>query len=175
MKLKKYEKGFTIIELLVTISVAVAITGAAAMTIQTLMKVSPQTNNWAIALRQVQNAGYWISRDVQMSSGNITVGNKQPDFLTLEVPYEAAADNITTKTIAYKFETLSGEEWLTRTDSTSGKIVIAEYISADNDKTYAQYSDNCTDNCTLSFTITAISGDVPVTKTYEAGQRVPAQ
>ena len=173
MKLKKYEKGFTMIELLVAISIAVAVTGAAAMTIQTLMKVSPQTNNWAIALRQVQNAGYWISRDVQMSSGNITVGNKQPDFLTLEVPYEAAVDNITTKTIAYKFETLSGEEWLTRTDSTSGKIVIAEYISVDN--TAAQYSDNCTDNCTLTLTITAVSGDVLVTKTYEAAQRVPAQ
>jgi len=170
MKLKTGEKGFTLIELLVAIGIAVFVVGAASMTIITMMRLTPKANNWAIALRQVQNAGYWISRDVQTSQGNIDIYPDADTFLTLTVPeWDSDLGEVVNKEIVYQFETLSGQRWLTRTDSTGGQTAIAQYISEpiqydplDPDKPY-----------TLTFTIIATSGNVPVTRQYEAMQRVP--
>jgi len=170
--LKADEKGFTLLELLVALSIAAFVVAAASMTIITMMRLSPQSNNWAIALRQVQNTGYWISRDVQMAQGEITVGTGTPTFLTLTVP-EWETDEVVPKTVVYEFEDMSGEQWLVRTESIGGSIVgqtaIAQYISMPD--TTATYDDVTR---TLTLKVTAISGNVPVTKRYETTQRVPA-
>ena len=163
MKLKTGEKGFTLLELLVTIAIAVIVVGAASMTIITIMRLTPRTNNWAIALRQVQNAGYWISRDVQMSE-DITVGTGST-FLTLIVPQISPPP----KTIVYQFADMSDNLKRLMRDDAGQQIMIAEYISSPD--TTAIYN---SDNRTLIFTITATSGNVPVTRDYEAMQRVPA-
>ena len=176
MKLKTGEKGFTLLELLVGIAIAVFVVGAASMTVITMMRLTPRTNNWAIALRQVQNAGYWISRDVMMSD-TVTPGTGDT-FLTLIVPYESGV-NIDKKEIVYYFGKLDGElnseRWLIRTDSTGGLTPIAKYIyepiqydPPDPAKPY-----------TLTFTITATLGNTDVNRAevirqYEATQRVPA-
>jgi hypothetical protein len=139
------------------------------MTIITMMRLSPQTNNWAIALRQVQNAGYWISRDVMMSQGTITVGTGAPTFLTLTVPQDSNPAN--NKQITYEFPTMYGGQTLMRNDS-GQQIMIAEYISYANAP--PPVYDTVTRTYTLTVTITATSGNVPVTKTYEATQRVRA-
>jgi len=175
MKFKVGEKGFTLIELLVGIAIAAFVVGAASMTVITMMRLSPQTNNWAIALRQVQNAGHWISRDVQMARTiEPDTDPETPTFLTLTVPeWDDDLDEVVNKTLVYEFKDINGEQWLVRTEKNSGgsivgQTAIAQYIS-DTDANY-------TDNCTLTFTITATSGDVPVTVTrdYEAMQRVPS-
>lgn len=168
MKLKKGEKGFTLIELLVTISIAALIVGAASAVIITMLRLTPRNNDWVVSLHQVQNAGYWISRDVLMSD-NITVGTGST-FLTMTQPQTQPPKKI----IVYQFEDMSGGlKRLMRTDTDNNTtIMIAEYIYSDN--TTATYSPNCSENCTLTFTITAISGNVPVTRRYETAQRVPA-
>jgi prepilin-type N-terminal cleavage/methylation domain-containing protein len=173
MKPKLGEKGFTLIELLVGLSIAAFVVGAASMTTITMIRLTPQTNNWAIALHQVQNAGHWISHDVQMSE-NVTVDENPatPEFLTLIVPeWDEVSETVVNRTIIYDFEDMpDGLKKLMRTDQDTGEqILIAEFISY----TEADYSENCTDNCTLTFTITATSGDVDVTRDYEAMQRVP--
>jgi prepilin-type N-terminal cleavage/methylation domain-containing protein len=172
MKPKLGEKGFTLIELLVGISIAAFVVGAASMTTITMMRLTPQTNNWAIALHQVQNAGHWISRDIQMSQGDITVGDGNPTFLTLTLPeWDDNLDEVVNKTVVYEFEDMSGDlKMLMRNNQTDGEqMMIAEYISTNNNDTIATYN---SDNLTLTFTITATSGDVPVTRDYEAMQRV---
>lgn len=170
MKLKKGEKGYTLIEMLVGLSIAALVVGAAAATTQTMLRLSPQNSEWAIALRQVQDAGYWISRDVMMSQ-TIEVGDKNPTFLTLTQPQI----NSTDRTVDYQFQNMSGGlKRLMRvaTADNTTTMLVAEYISSDN--TTAIYSENCTDNCTLTFTITAISGNTAVTREYETAQRIPA-
>ena len=162
MKILRNEKGFTLLELLVAITILGAIAGVMSMSVITVMKVTPRSNNWAIALRQVQNAGYWISRDVQTSQ-NITVGTGST-FLTLIVPQDPNPAN--DKTVVYRFENVSGEQWLTRTETPGGTIMIAEYISNNTTVT-------ATDNRTLAFTIEATSGGTTVTRQYKAAQRVP--
>lgn len=167
MKKRVDEKGFTLLELLVAIPIVVFVVGASSMAIITLMRVGPSSTNWAYALRQVQNAGYWISRDAQMSQGTITVGDGNPTFLTMTVPQDAnPAHN---KQIVYDFQdiaSLSSGLKLVRNDGNT--IMIAEYISIPTSPVYNS------GNRTLTFTIRATSGNVPVTKTYEATQRVPA-
>jgi prepilin-type N-terminal cleavage/methylation domain-containing protein len=174
MKLKAGEKGFTLIELLVGISIAAFVVAAASMTVITMMRLSPKTNNWAIALRQVQNTGYWISRDVQMSQGNIDIDPDPDTFLTLTLPQDQNPDN--NKHIAYKFEDMSGGlKRLMRNDQTAGQqIMIAEYIYynpvGDPDNSTRVISDQNP----VTLQITATSGDTTVMRQYEATQRVPA-
>jgi len=166
MKTKTKEMGFTLIELLVGLGIAAFVVGAASMVTISMMRLTPQNNDWAVGLRQVQNAGYWISRDVQMSQGYIAVGTWPNDtFLTMIVPQwndsTAQADNIT---FAYEFEDmLGGLKRLMRNNQTDGGgIVIAEYVS----NAVANY-----DSGTLTFTITTTSGEIEVSKDYEAMQR----
>ena len=168
MKLKKGEKGFTLIELLVGITISAFVVGAASMTTITMMRLTPQNNDWAVALRQVQNAGFWVSRDV-LTSQNLTVGTDNSTLLTLTIPQITPPD----KTIVYEFEDMpNGLKRLIRNDQAGGlETPIAEYISTDNSDTTASYS---ADSRTLTLTITATSGDVSVTRVYEATQRVPA-
>src|SRR4030043_855287 len=107
MKLKTTERGFTLIELVVGLSIAAFVVSAASMTTITMMRLTPQNNDWALALRQVQNAGYWISHDVQMAQGDITVGDGNPTFLTLTVP-EWETDAVVNKTVVYELEDMRG-------------------------------------------------------------------
>jgi prepilin-type N-terminal cleavage/methylation domain-containing protein len=179
LKILSSEKGVTLIELLVTISILAVVMAATSMTIITLMRLSPQSKDWAIALRQVQNAGYWISRDVQMSQTiDVDTDPGTPIFLTLTLPQDSDSDN--NITIVYQFESIDGEQWLVRTESIRGSIVgqtaIAQYISPD--ETTANYDDPDDQyGGTLTFTIKATSGNGPVTRDYErdykAMQRVP--
>ena len=179
MKLKTTEKGFTLIELLVGIAIAAFVVGAASMTVITMMRLSPQTNNWAIALRQVQNAGYWISRDVMMS-GEITPGDGNPIFLTLTQPQPqpstVSQPSPLPKTILYQFEDMSGGLKRLMRDDAGQQIMIAEYIYYDPLGDPANSTMVITTppspDYVLTVRIAATSGNVPVTKTYEAMQRV---
>jgi prepilin-type N-terminal cleavage/methylation domain-containing protein len=172
MKLKTGEKGFTLLELLVGITIAAFVVAAASMTIITMMRLTPKTNNWAIALRQVQDAGYWISRDVMMSQGEIFVDPVPDTFLRFIQPHQDPDPDIT---IDYEFENINGEQWLVRTESTGGQTAIATDISISD--THANYYDDPDDQDggTLTFTITATSGTAEVTRVtreYQALQRL---
>ena len=182
MKLKTTEKGLTLVELLVALSIAAFVTAAASMTIITMMRLTPMTNNWAIALRQVQDAGYWISRDVMMSQTILVDSDPgTPTFLTLTVPQPSTVSQPSPppKTIVYQFEDMPGSlKRLMRNDSVAGQQLVAEYIYYDpiNDPhSSTKVIEYVSDNRTLTFSVTAHSGNVPVpvTRQYEATQRVP--
>ena len=177
MKLKAGEKGFTLIELLVTIGIAAFVVSAASMTVITMMRLSPQTNNWAIALRQVQNAGYWISRDVQMSQQkSIIKGTGTPIFLTLILPQDPANK----KTIEYRFEDMGGDLRRLMRNDAGQQIMIAEYIYYDPlgdpaNSTRVTTTPQKENGWVFTVRIAAvISGDEKVIRRYEATQRVPA-
>ena len=173
MKKVAYEKGFTLIELLVTIGILGAIAGVMAMTVGMFLKVGPESNDRAIALRQVQNAGYWIIRDVT-GAGTVVVDDDPttPEFITLNIPV-STTDN---KTVVYDLENMMDDyKKLLRTDHDSGKqILIAEYLycdpSGDPDNTKViDYSSPL-----LKIQITAESGNARVKRKYEVTQRVPS-
>jgi prepilin-type N-terminal cleavage/methylation domain-containing protein len=67
MKLKTTEKGFTLIEMLVTLSIAAAIMGVMSASVITIFRTNAQNDEWNVNIRQVQNAGQWITRDALMA------------------------------------------------------------------------------------------------------------
>ena len=79
--MRRNEKGFTIVELVIAVSISVLVTGAAAMSTFQVLKVTQRNNDQMTVVRQVQNAGYWISRDAEMAQSAQTDNLTPPDFL----------------------------------------------------------------------------------------------
>ena len=159
MKLNRSEKGFTLIELLVTVGILGAIMGVMSMVVTSIMIITPRTNDWAITLRQVQNAGYWISRDVLMSE-NVTV-DEPGVFLALEwddgdgTHYE----------VDYVF---SDDELRRQLNGASPGTLIAQYIvEADTSFVVDAVVDT-----KYNLTVKASHGGVEVERTYQVTPRL---
>jgi prepilin-type N-terminal cleavage/methylation domain-containing protein len=67
-KLKKGEGGFTLIELLIAIALTAIITTTATMAIFQTFTGSTRSANHMVAVRQVQEAGYWVSLYAYMAA-----------------------------------------------------------------------------------------------------------
>jgi prepilin-type N-terminal cleavage/methylation domain-containing protein len=75
------EKGYTFIELMVALGILVLVSGAAAIAIYQISKGTQENNTHMNAIRQVQNAGYWICRDARMAQSIDTDNLTLPLFL----------------------------------------------------------------------------------------------
>jgi prepilin-type N-terminal cleavage/methylation domain-containing protein len=90
----KSQTGFTLIELMLAIAISGIITGGITATIFQVFNGSARTNNHMTAVRQVQNAGYWVSHDAQMAQ-DIVTGDDPDDTgfpLTLTWRYWDSSD-----------------------------------------------------------------------------------
>jgi prepilin-type N-terminal cleavage/methylation domain-containing protein len=83
----KQQRGFTFIELLISLVIASMITLVAGMMLQQLLRHSVYNTHRATAIRQVQNVGLWVSKDVINShsviSGTLDPGTRTGVFLTI--------------------------------------------------------------------------------------------
>jgi len=79
--MRRSEKGYTLIELVVAVAIIVLVSGAAFITIFQVLKGTEKNNSHMDAVRQVQNAGYWISRDAGMAQSIETDNLTPPDFI----------------------------------------------------------------------------------------------
>ncbi len=75
------ENGFAIAEFLVALSLMGMISLGALMVTGQTLKVPGRASDWATAVRQAQNVGYWVSRDALMAS---TVIGDDPDTTATE-------------------------------------------------------------------------------------------
>ena len=173
MKLRGNQSGFSLLEMLIVIGIVGTLGGVMSMTTVVMTKVSRQSNEQAAILSQVQNAGYWISRDVNMAH-TITIDEVEasPEFITLTLPVTADTD----KTVVYELQDMEGGmKKLIRSDQYTGaQALIAEYIYYDP----SGDPDDSTDvisyaSPTLAFRITAVQGEEMASERYEAIQRAP--
>lgn len=70
--INKNQRGITLVELLVAVAITGIITGGITMTIFQVFGGNERTSNHMTAVRQVQNAGYWISHNTQMAQDIVT-------------------------------------------------------------------------------------------------------
>ncbi len=169
MKLLKSERGFSLLELLIALGIISIIGGAMAMTTATIVRLTPQSNDQVIALRQAQNAGYWITRDVQAAQ-TVDINPATGEFLKLTFTVVGSDNSI----ITYRLEDMAGGKKKLVRISQGMPMLVAEYIYYDpaaNPDTSTRILEY--ENYKISFQITATTGDATVIKKYQASQRVP--
>jgi len=158
------QRGFTLVELIIAVAITGIIVGAITMTIFQVFSGNERTSNHMTAVKQVQNAGYWISHDAQMAwsvepadeSVDEPDGTRFPLTLTW-IDWDGTMNEIT-------YALVGGE--LQRSHSISGNTetsIVAQYI--DSTQTICQFA-----NGKLTLTVTAtVGGWQPAseTRTYE--------
>ena len=136
--MKHGEKGYTLIELIIAITIMVLASSAAGAAIFQILRDTERNNDHMTAARQVQNAGYWISRDAQMAETATTDYLALPDFLILSwTEWDDAGDPIY-HSATYSFEELTdGIGKLKRSHWSSAganeQTLVAQYIYYDPD------------------------------------------
>lgn len=81
--LNRGRKGFTLIELAIAMAIAGIIAAAVTMTMFQIVDTSGRTSNHMTVVRQVESAGYWFSKDVQMAQVVTPTPLPDPDGLPL--------------------------------------------------------------------------------------------
>lgn len=162
--IRRKEKGFTLIELLVGLAITSVIIVAMCMTITTLVTNSQGTTERSTALRQVQNAGYSISHDVQMAK-TVTPDGTSGFPLTLDIPIDTDENN------DYSVDYLFDGDKLKRqvydfSHTLIKETVVAEYIDVD-ETTFTALGLN-----TYELTIRASTGEAVTERSYQIEQRL---
>ena len=173
--MRQNEKGYTFIELLIAITIMALASAAAGGAIFQIFRGMESNNDHMTAVRQVQNAGYWISRDAQMAQSVTTDGLTLPDFLVLNwTVWDDAGDPIY-HTATYFFGdltdgigTLMREHWSSA--GASEETMIAQYIYYDpddvDDTSNASYLSPL-----LTVQITALFEETRETREYQVTHR----
>lgn len=157
--MKLGEKGYIYLELIVAIAIAALVAAATSMAIFQVLKNSESNSNHMTAVRQVQNAGYWIGRDTYMAQSVTAANLTSPDFLVISWTEENSGDMYQ---VVYTLENMPDNELRTlmRNQSINGETgdttLVAQYIDPDSVKTRCEFTDDI-----LSLTITARVGDGP--------------
>lgn len=158
------EKGFTLLEVLVTMAIIGIIMPMLTMSVITMMKLHVQANEQNIVLQQVQNTGYWISRDVQMA-GSITLNAPNGFPISLEIPVDTDANN--DYSVDYLFD---GNKLKRQVYNSSHVLVseslIAEYIDA-ADTTFINLAPS-----TYFLTVKSSKGENSTERSYRVSQRL---
>ncbi|MBI2934331.1 MAG: hypothetical protein HYY29_02050 [Chloroflexi bacterium] len=79
--MKAAEKGYAIVEVMITMVITAVIVPAVVMTVLQAMRIGERNNSYITAQSQVQNAGFWITRDGAMAQ---TILNDDPETPTVE-------------------------------------------------------------------------------------------
>ncbi len=161
--MKPGEKGYTLIELLIAITIMAVASGAAGGAIFQVLRNTERNNDHMTAVRQVENAGYWISRDAQMSqSVNTTDTLTLPNFLVLSWTEYDTDDRYQ---VTYTLENMpeGGLKKLLRNQSVNGSANITSFVAQYIDSYPEKTSCNLTSGI-LNLTITATVGEGSLTQ-----------
>jgi type II secretory pathway pseudopilin PulG len=166
--MKRNEQGFSLIELLVGGLIAALIGLAATAAIIQVVNAGRHSSHMS-ALRQVQDAGYWVSRDgLQAQAVSISAGTGFPLTLTW-----TDWDTNEVHQIVYSLQNMpsGGLKKLWRQESINGggqtTTLVAQYIVASGTSCY--WTDGS--HHSFNFDVTATVGQQTELRTYEVRPR----
>ena len=165
--MKRREKGFTLVEVIIAIAISGMIMAALAMTTVTLLANHRRSTDQNIVLPQVQNAGCWISHDVQMAK-DVIFDNPSGFPLTLDIPIDTDKNN--DESVVYLFDgNKLKRQVYDLSDTLISETLIARYINVE-DSTFGIQDSNI-----YKLTIKASKDKTVVEKSYEIVQRLGAR
>lgn len=172
----KHQRGFTLVEMAVGLGIVSLISVAAAGTVYQVLNGSQRSNDHMAAVRQVQNAGYWISRDARVAQSAATENLTFPNFLVLTwAEQDFAGGGLVHHSVTYFFD---------NTDGPLGELKRAHWSSAGVNEenlvaTGIYYDPSDTENTSratyaapvLTANLTAASGAATEKRQYRAQHR----
>ena len=160
--INKNQRGFTLIELLVAIAISGLITSGLTLTIFQVFGGNARNSSEMTVIRQVQNAGHWVSRDTLMAQVVEPGASSGCPLILTWTDWEGAIHLV-------EYTITDGK--IRRSHYVDGvpsaETLVAQYI--DSSQTLCQFSDGM-----LTLTVTAaIGGYKPAseTRTYEITPR----
>jgi prepilin-type N-terminal cleavage/methylation domain-containing protein len=173
--MKLGEKGYTLIELIIAITIMTLAAGAAGAAIFQILRNIERNSDYMTVVRQVENAGYWISRDAQMARVVTTTDNLTlPVFLSLSWTEWNAAGNPIYHSANYSFEGLTNSVGkLKRTHASGGiseQTLIAQYIYYNSDDA-TNTSNTSYESPVLTVKLTAVFEGIQETREYKIKRR----
>ena len=182
--LHKGQTGLTLVELLIAIVLVGIVTAGITMTIGHMFAWTTRTNNHMTAVRQVQSAGYWFSRDA-LQAQNVTppdTSSENPSGTRFPLTMSWKRDNTQT-TVVYH---VTPENRLQRhlTIITDGEVTlettsfVAQHIDVTIDEEDGLRRTLITlptaEGATAIFRVTATVGGQSETREYQARPRPDA-
>ena len=170
--MRKDERGYTLVELVITSGIIAMVAAAAFITIFQIFRSNERSNDYATSVRQVENAGYWITRDAQMSQ-TVTAGNLAlPDFLIVNWTEWDMAGQPVYHSVKYFFDDMSGHvgtlkrlHWSNNGLNEQTLIARDIYYNSDN----ASYTSHVSyQSPVLSVRVTSILHDSLESREYQA-------
>ncbi|MFC2003997.1 prepilin-type N-terminal cleavage/methylation domain-containing protein [Chloroflexota bacterium] len=165
--MKQRQRGFTLIEMVMVLGIVGAVSVAISMTTTTLLLNYKQPSTQQTLLQQVQNAGYQMPRDIQMSS-NVTLSGPNGFPVTINIPVDQDMNN------DYHVDYLLDGDKLKRqqfdsSDNLTTESMIAQYVDTGN-TIFESSSEGL-----YKLTIRVSLDEETVTALYEAQRRLTAQ
>ena len=162
--IRRREKGFTLIEVIVALAIISVIIVALSMTITTIVTNSQGTTERSVVLRQVQNAGYSISRDVQMAE-DVTLDGTSGFPLILDIPVDTDENN--NYSVNYLFD---GDKIIRQVYDSSHTLIKENMVAECIDVDATTFTDLGTN--TYELTVKACNGEAVAERSYQIKQRL---
>lgn len=151
------QKGFTLLETLIALMITGIVAGGVIMVISGIITNNSRNLAHMAAIKQVENAVHWISRDVQMAQ-HITIDGSGAFPLTFTCVW-LNWDNTSCQVVYTVDESGMRRDYTEQVNGVTVKnsnITIARNIVLDPAKTFCQYSDSVFD-----LTLTAEVNNIP--------------
>ena len=156
------QRGYTLVELIVGLTLSGMLATAVTVFALQTMKVSDTSGDRMQALMQVENAGFWMGRDVQMSE-NVTLG--QSAGFPLRLVWEDSDNN--TFEVTYSLDGTDLNRTLVENGGDPARVLIARDVATAPSSTNVTRSGGM-----VVFSVTSNSGDVDVSHTYTIQPRL---